>query len=407
VIQTQGRNAVGFRDRIALETIESSTLASFGAASARSRGRKHREDEDRWRTAHQRDRDRVIHSEAFRRLQHKTQVYVVHEGDFYRTRITHTIEVAQIARTIASQLGANVDLAEAIALMHDLGHPPYGHAGERELDALARGHGLGGFDHNLQCLRIVEELEQRYRDFRGLNLTWEAREGIAKHATPFDTPEAPGEFQGTPQPGVEAQIASIADVLAYVGHDLEDALFCGFLSLQDVAGFGIPLVSRSLDEAAVDLRANVRRTRQGGLTRALLGSLVPAVLEESVRRLEALGAAPTADRVRAHPEEVIALPEAIAADVTKLLGELLRRVYRHPTVEIMCDKGRRVLRELFLHLVEHPGHLPLGVAAGIAAGSSKERVVLDFVASLTDRGALELHETLFDPGSRVLFTLDG
>src|SRR5262249_14343080 len=161
---------------------------------------------------HQRDRDRVIHSEAFRRLQHKTQVFVVHEGDFYRTRLTHTIEVAQVARSIARFFGANEDLAEAIALMHDLGHPPFGQADERELDALANENGLGGFDHNLQCLRIIDHLEQRYRGFPGLNLTWEAREGIAKHLTPFDTPEAPDEFAGTPQPGVEAQIASIADV---------------------------------------------------------------------------------------------------------------------------------------------------------------------------------------------------
>src|SRR5581483_3609807 len=389
------------RDRQALEAIEDRTLASFGARSSRSRGRRHREPQDAQRTEHQRDRDRVIHSEAFRRLQHKTQVFVVHEGDFYRTRLTHTIEVAQIGRSIARALGANEDLAEAIALMHDLGHPPFGHAGERELAALAKEHGLGGFDHNLQCLRIVDELEQRYRA-PGLNLTWEAREGIAKHLTPFDEPDAPDEFAGTPQPGVEAQIASIADVLAYVAHDLEDALFCGFLSLADVRGFGIGLLDAVLREADIAPQLDVRRRRHGALTRALVGRLVRGALEETARRLEPLGAEPSPDELRRQERPVVALPDALQADVSRLLKQLLERVYRHPTVEIMCDKGRRVLRALFEHLLAKPGHLPRAVREK----GEGPRAVLDFVASLTDRSALELHEALFEPRARVLFALD-
>jgi dGTPase len=403
-----------FRDRVVLESIEEKTLASFGAHSARSRGRRHPEREDEWRTAHQRDRDRVVHSEAFRRLQHKTQVFVVHEGDFYRTRITHTIEVAQISRSLAAYLGANQDLAETIALLHDLGHPPFGHAGERELDRVAKEHGLAhGFDHNLQCLRIIEDLEQRYA-FPGLNLTWEAREGIARHATPFDTPEAPPEFREFKQPGVEAQIASIADVLAYVAHDLEDALYTGFFSLADVDAWRIPLVSAAIASAGLDVHANVRRKRQGALTRAILGRLVRACLEESGRRLEKIGKAPSADDVRRNAEPVVALPDALQADVTKLIKELLARVYRHPTVEVMCDKGCRVLRACFEHFVKKPGLLPLAVAeqvAGMPSGGdgarARAQVILDFMASLTDRGALELHERLFDPRARVLFTVDG
>src|SRR5579883_3223000 len=388
------------RDRQALEALEDSTLAPFAARSSRSRGRRHEEPRDPQRTEHQRDRDRVIHSEAFRRLQHKTQVFVVHEGDFYRTRLTHTIEVAQIARSIAAYLGANENLAEAIALMHDLGHPPFGHAGERELDALAKAHGLPGFDHNLQCLRIVDELERRYAAFPGLNLTWEAREGVAKHATPFDTPEAPGEFAGTPQPSIEAQIASIADVLAYVAHDLEDALYCGFFTLRDLVGFHVPLVDEALRQADLSPERETRRVRQGGLTRAIVGRIVRATLDESSRRLERLGDAPTPEDVRRAEDVSIALDAPTQAQVATLLKELLARVYRHPTVEVMCDKGRRVLREIFLHLLEKPGHLPRSVHG------EGPRVVLDFVASLTDRSALELHEAFFNPRSRVLFTLE-
>lgn len=390
------------RDRLALEAIEDRTLASFGARSSETRGRRHHEPHDGQRTDHQRDRDRVIHSEAFRRLQHKTQVFVVHEGDFYRTRLTHTIEVAQIGRSIARAIGANEDLAEAIALMHDLGHPPFGHAGERELSLLAEAHGLGAFDHNLQCLRIIDELERRYHGFPGLNLTWEAREGIAKHLTPFDEPDAPDEFTGTPQPGVEAQIASIADVLAYVAHDLEDALFCGFLTLADLAAFEVPLIDNALHQADIAPSQDARRRRHGAFTRALVGRLVRAALDETAARLDHLGEAPSPDEVRASTRPVVALPEAIQADVNRILEQLLARVYRHPTVEIMCDKGRRVLKTLFEHLVAKPGHLPRSVRER----GEGPRAVLDYVASLTDRGAFELHEALFDPKARVLFALD-
>ncbi|MEZ6184454.1 MAG: dNTP triphosphohydrolase [Planctomycetota bacterium] len=399
------------RAREQLEALEEANLASYAARSARSRGRVHTEEPPRLRTAHQRDRDRVIHSEAFRRLQHKTQVFVVQEGDAYRTRLTHTIEVSQIARSLAAFLGANVDLADCIALMHDLGHPPFGHQGEVELDGLARAHGLPGFDHNLHCLRIVDRLERRY-DFPGLNLTWEAREGIGKHATAFDAPETPAEFRGHPQAGVEGQIANVADMLAYVTHDLEDALYFGFFALSEVERLGLPLVNQAIAEAGLQGAPHARYVRHGALTRRIIGSLVQATLDETERRLARVGEAPTPDAVRAHPDPVVALPEPVEEQVEALIGFLLQRVYRHPTVEMMCDKGRRLLRELFEHFLAHPNHLPRRIQAQReAAGGADDPLlaatfVLDFLAGVTDRHVVELHHQVFDPRASLLPYID-
>ncbi len=399
------------RTRQDLEALEARSLAPYGARSAASRGRRHPEPQDPLRTAHQRDRDRVLHSEAFRRLQHKTQVFVAFEGDHYRTRLTHTIEVSQLARSLAAFLGANVDLANCIALLHDLGHPPFGHQGEVELDRLAREHGLGGFDHNLHCLRIVDVLERRY-DFPGLNLTWEAREGIGKHATPFDAPEPPEEFRGSPQPGIEAQIASLADVLAYVTHDLEDALYYGFFGLSEVEALGLPAVTQAIADAGLHGGVPQRFVRMGGLTRRLLGGLIHGALQETDRRLGLIGPAPTADEVRAQPEPVVALPADLEEQVEAMIGFLLQRVYRHPKVEIMCDKGRRVLRRLFEDFVEHPGHLPRLVQARMRAegdpddAAHRARTVLDFMAGMTDQHAVELHQQVFDPSTRLLPHID-
>jgi len=400
------------RRREDLQALESRYLASYGARSDATRGRVHPEPAPSLRTPHQRDRDRVLHCEAFRRLQHKTQVFVVHEGDHYRTRLTHTIEVSQIARSLAAFLGANVDLANCIALMHDLGHPPYGHQGEVELNLLATEHGLDGFDHNLHALRIVDFLERRYEGFPGLNLTWEAREGIAKHLTVFDSPDTPAEFRAAPQPGIEAQIASLADTLAYVSHDLEDALFHGFFTLQEVGGLGVELIDRAIVEAGLaDLPAR-RFVRHGALTRRVIGALVHAALDETERRLAAIGESPSADDVRSQPEPVVALPEAEEEMVETLIGFLLRRVYRHPSVEIMCDKGRRLLRRLFLHFVANPGHLPRQVQERLTAEGDldderhRARGVLDFLAGITDRHALQLHEQIFSPTTPLLPHVD-
>lgn len=399
------------RGRDELEALEERSLASYGSRSRSSRGRLHPEHDDPLRTAHQRDRDRVLHSEAFRRLQYKTQVFVESEGDHYRTRLTHTIEVSQLARSLAAFLGANVDLANCVALLHDLGHPPFGHQGEVELDRMAKQAGLKGFDHNLHCLRIVDLLERRY-DFPGLNLTWEAREGIGKHATPFDAPETPGEFKDTPQPGVEAQIASLADVLAYVTHDLEDALYYGFFTLAECDALGLDLLCEELLASGLRGASPERFVRHGQLTRRLVGRLVNAALEETNRRLDAIGPSPTPDDVRRQSDPVVALPEPIEEQVEALIGFLLQRVYRHPIVEIMCDKGRMLLRRLFEHFMAHPGHLPRHVQGRVAPGGigragapdqkALAQVVLDFLAGSTDRHVVVLHEQVFNPTTRLL-----
>jgi dGTPase len=393
------------RGREELEALEERSLASYGSRSRASRGRRHPEQPDPLRTAHQRDRDRVLHSEAFRRLQYKTQVFVESEGDHYRTRLTHTIEVSQLARSLAAFLGANVDLANCIALLHDLGHPPYGHQGEVELDTLAKEHGLGGFDHNLHCLRIVDVLERRY-DHPGLNLTWEAREGIGKHVTFFDAPDVPHEFSGTPQPGIECQIASLADVLAYVTHDLEDALFYGFFGLTEVEALGLPLVNAAIRDAGLAGSPATRFVRHGALTRRLLGTLIRAALEETDGRLRAISAAPTPDDVRAQAEPVVQLPDDVQEQVERLIGFLLQRVYRHPMVEIMCDKGRRLLRQLFEHFMAHPTHLPRLIQARLKGEGELARVVLDFMAGITDRHVVVLYEQIFSPTTRLLPHID-
>jgi dGTPase len=399
------------RTRDELESLEDQTLASYAARSSSSRGRQHEEPAAVMRTAHQRDRDRVLHSEAFRRLQHKTQVFVVHEGDHYRTRLTHTLEVSQISRSLASFLGANVNLANCVALSHDLGHPPYGHQGEVELNALALEHGLRGFDHNLQCLRVVDHLEKRY-EFPGLNLSWEAREGIAKHATTFDAPETPDEFRGTPQPGVEAQIASISDTLAYVSHDLEDALFYGFFTVQELEALGLDPLNALIRETGIADLPTRRFVRHGALTRRVIGMLVKEVVQESDRRLGLIGPAPTSDDVRAQLEPVVGLPEDYEELVEELIVFLLERVYRHPSVEIMCHKGRRLLRQLFENFVAQPGQLPRHVQERLQATGDPHaeqnvaRTVLDFVASITDRHAVLLHEQVFSPSAPLLPFID-
>lgn len=400
------------RGRESLEALEEQTLASFAARSSLSRGRVHAEPPPKLRTAHQRDRDRVLHSEAFRRLQHKTQVFVAHEGDHYRTRLTHTLEVSQISRSLAAFLGANVDLANCIALMHDLGHPPYGHQGEVELNLLATQYGVpGGFDHNLHALRVVDHLERRYA-FPGLNLTWEAREGIAKHTMTFDDPETPEEFRETPQAGVEAQIASLADTLAYVSHDLEDALFTGFFTIGELLELGLDPINALIRDEGLEGLTPRRFVRHGSLTRRVIGMLVAAVLDETQSRLLAIGSAPSAAQVRAEAEPVVALPEDHEELVAVLIGFLLDRVYRHPSVEIMCDKGRRCLRQLFEHFVAHPGQLPRLTQERLRAEGDESdpqhvaRCVVDFMAGMTDRHAVLLYEQVFTPGSPLLPHID-
>jgi dGTPase len=406
------------RKRIDMEAAEDAALAPYATPATAAGGREHDEPEDPYRTAFQRDRDRIVHSAAFRALQHKTQVFVVHEGELYRTRLTHTLEVAQIARSLASYLGANETLAEAIALAHDLGHTPFGHQGEEELSDALRALGLPAFDHNYQSLRIVTELERHDPAFPGLNLAFATREGIARHETAYDRPAAVRAYQVSRAPGIEAQIANIADPLAYTTHDLEDALKLRFFEEEDLRALAIPLVEAAFVEAERGVAAlppaGRRAARFHLVHRRLIGMLIGDVLRETERRLARLGSgdgAPSAEAVRAAAEPVVSFSPATHEEVDRLRRFLHERVYRDRRVKIMCTKGRRILRALFDYFVAHPDHLPHAAQSRFAKGAPPEPaarapVVADHLAALTDRGAMECYEMLFEPYARTIHALE-
>ena len=393
---------------------EGRVLAPFAAHPGEGRGRLHPEAESAHRSPFQRDRDRIIHSSAFRRLKHKTQVFVEHEGDYYRTRLTHSIEVAQIARTIARTLGLNEDLAEAVALAHDLGHPPFGHTGEEAL-AACMGR-FGGFDHNAQAVKIVTRLERHYAGFDGLNLTWETLEGLAKHNGPLLG--APG--QGTEalpvaiadyvrghdlelhtQAGAEAQAAALADDIAYANHDLHDGLRAGLFG-EDAAA-RLPVIGpcyAEVDELWPGLDPTRRRHEA---LRRVFGAMVEDALAESGRRLRAAAPA-TMDDLRAQPAPVVDFSSPMLGAVRRIKGFLFEHMYRHYRVKRMRLKAVRVVEELFAILLDDPGLMPdewsaEAAAAGDEAG--RARVVADYIAGMTDRFALDEHRTLTDPAARA------
>jgi dGTPase len=369
---------------------EDEALAPYAMRTRQSRGRRHAEEPHPFRTLYQRDRDRVIHSTAFRRLMHKTQVLVTQTNDHHRTRLTHTLEVAQIARTIARRLGLNEDLTEAIALSHDLGHPPFGHAGERALDECMARH--GGFEHNLHGLRIVEILEYRYADFSGLNLSHEVREAIALHSPRRNDP-AVAEFVGVGRPLLEAQVADAADSLAYDAHDVDDALSIGLIKPED------------LTEVEVWRRSAQRvQDRQGPLgaeqfqptvIRALIDWLVTDLLEHTRLRLreEHIQAV---DDVRAFPGTLVGPGPEVKVLKAELERFLHRHVYLHHRVQRMAVKGERFVRELFAEFCRSPQLLPERYSRRIGDGGP-ERVVCDYVAGMTDRYAQDEYLRLFQP----------
>jgi dGTPase len=385
------------RTRQELERLESLTLAPYGMKSAESRGRTYPEPEAPYRTTFQRDRERILHTTAFRRLQGKTQVFVVTEGDYYRTRITHTLEVAQIGRTIARALGANEDLVEGICLAHDLGHPPFGHAGERTLNELMQAH--NGFDHNRQSYRIITEMERRYPEFPGLNLTYELREGIVKHETEYDISQPEGydpALRGT----LESQIASFADELAYNAHDLDDGLRAGLLEMRDVETTG--WWRRARESTGIDAGALYSDMVRHRIVRRLIGLMVTDLLEETSRRIEQMAAQGEIDvaAVRAHHQSLAAFPEATQTLNRELKTSLYEKLYFHPRVIRMTAKAERVLKDLFQAYVEEPRMLPEGAQARLHV-LPLQRVVCDYVAGMTDRFALDEHARLFDPHERV------
>ena len=381
-------------------------LAAYASKPQESRGRLHPEPEHQMRSAYQRDRDRIIHSTAFRRLTHKTQVFVYHEGDHYRTRLTHSLEVAQIARTISRALGLDEDLAETLALAHDLGHTPFGHAGEEALNAeMAR---FGGFSHNEQTLRILTRLERRYAEFDGLNLTWESLEGIVKHNGPLcgpgiDRPVPPSIAEYDRRhplaldtfPGAEAQIASLADDIAYNNHDIDDGLRAGLFAVADLSE--VPLVGPVFAEVAARYPGIEEPRLIHESIRRVIDRVVGDLIAETRRRLAENRVASAAE-VRALPAPVAAFSDEMRQHDRALKEFLFERMYRHYRVNRMSSKARRVVRDLFALYLAEPECLP-GEWRALALGPDDPqtaRVAADYLAGMTDRFALDEHHRLFD-----------
>lgn len=374
--------------------------AAIACDPATSRGRLVEEEESAFRSCFQRDRDRIIHSSAFRRLKHKTQVFVEHEGDYYRTRLTHSLEVAQVARTISRALDLNEDLTEAVALAHDLGHPPFGHTGEDALDALMAPH--GGFDHNAQALKIVTSLERHYAEFDGLNLTWETLEGIAKHNGPVPAPhpyaladyDARHDLELSSHASAEAQVAAVADDIAYNNHDLADGLRAGLFTDADIAG--LPVIGPAYAE--VDRRhpgLDPKRRRAEALRR-VFGTMVHDVITQARIALGASGAA-SPDDIRRLGRPVIRFSDPLFGDLRRIREFLFARMYRAPSVVKMRERVTCVVSDLFPIYMDDPSRLPGEWEAdvrGAASDTMLARIVADYIAGMTDRFALQEHARL-------------
>jgi dGTPase len=380
-------------------------LAVYAAHESESRGRRHPEAAPAYRSEYQRDRDRIVHSTAFRRLVYKTQVFVNHEGDLYRTRLTHSLEVAQIARAIAGALALNEALSEAICLAHDLGHTPFGHAGQDALNECMRD--FGGFEHNLQSLRVVDELEEQYAEFDGLNLTFECREGILKHCSAANARQL-GElgerFLRRTQPGLEAQLANFADEIAYNNHDVDDGIRAGLVTVEELAQ--IPLFARYHAVVRRQYAALAGRRLVNEILRRMINHLVTDLIDTSAARLAAAGVSSAAD-VRALAAPLIGFSEDTQEQNQALKSFLRERVYKHYKVRRMTSKARRVMTALFAAFLDDPGLMPEEHAAnaarlGAAHGDSgRARAVADYIAGMTDRYAILEHRRLFDASERT------
>ncbi len=379
-------------------------LACYAAHESQSRGRRYREPPPRLRSEFQRDRDRIIHSNAFRRLVYKTQVFVNHEGDLYRTRLTHSLEVAQIARTIARALQLNETLVEAVCLAHDVGHTPFGHAGQDTLNECMRA--FGGFEHNLQSLRVVDELEERYAAFPGLNLTFETREGILKHCS-INNARLLGDvgerFVQRRQPSLEAQVANLADEIAYNNHDLDDGIRAGLITIEELRT--VPLFRHQHDTVLATFPEVSGRVLIHEIMRRMIDHVVGDLVETTQENLAA--AAPDCiEAVRAQPQMLVQFSEPVYAEHLELKRYLRERVYRHYRVLRMTNKAHAVIRAMFQLFMERPELLPTehGEAAHDLEAQSGEagraRAVADYIAGMTDRYAILEYERLFDPAQR-------
>ena len=381
-------------------------LAPYAARSSETRGRLHPEAESATRTPFQRDRDRVIHAVAFRRLKHKTQVFIYHEGDHYRTRLTHSLEVAQISRSLARTLKLDEDLAECVALAHDLGHPPFGHTGEDALKECMAD--FGGFDHNAQTLRLLTKLERRHARFEGLNLAWETLEGVVKHNGPLTGPLAAKEealpaaiaeysaghdLQLDSFPSLEAQIAAIADDIAYNNHDVDDGLRAGLFSFD--AARGLPLVGPAIARVEREFPDAPRDILIAEAVSALIGAMVADVEKETRARLAAL-APVDADAVRRAPRQTVDFSAAMKAELTGLRAFLHENMYRHYKVNRARSQAKRIVHALFREFFEEAETLPPQWRADRAQGAAAHaRAVCDYIAGMTDRYALREHQRLF------------
>jgi dGTPase len=383
--------------RKTLMEIEELTLAGYASTTSRTQGRRYPEKPHPYRSEFQRDRERIIHSAAFRRLEYKTQVFVNHEGDNYRTRLTHTIEVAQISRSLARALRVNEDLAEAVALAHDLGHTPFGHAGEAILDTLLKDHGIeDGFSHNRQSLRVVDILEQRYPEFRGLNLTYEAREGIVKHETAYDVP-TPQDFHPEWQCSLEGQIVNLADEIAYNSHDIDDGLRSRILNWEELAT--LDLWRELYDESTGRYPQLDDRQRRHHLIRSMIDRQVTDVVDTTNQRLQESAIA-TLDAVRNCPEGLAAFSPEFAKRLAELKKFLLENMYRHYRLIRMEQKARLILTRLFEAYMGNTDQIAPGFRSRMV-GEETVIMVADYIAGMTDRFAMLEYKKLFDPFERV------
>jgi dGTPase len=374
-----------------LESYEDQNLASYGILCKNSRGRKFPEDEHEYRTCFQRDRDRILHTTAFRRLEHKTQVFITYEGDYYRTRLTHTLEVAQIGRTIARALGGNEDLVEAICLAHDLGHPPFGHSGEVALSRLMKDR--GGFDHNKQSLRIVTTLETRFSDFPGLNLSWEVLEGIVKHETEYDRSDA-NEFNPDLRGHLEAQICNAADELAYTAHDLDDGLRSGMINPGMLEGLDLwEILINSIGWQGCSLDDLTRHR----IIRRLIGIEVTDLVYTTSKKIEEIGVK-SVDELQRLSYNVIGFSEDMHRRNRQVKDFLYKNLYRHYRVMRMSVKAERIISNLFESYCGEPSILPIHVQ-NFMTERGMELTICDHIAGMTDRFAVEEYKKLHDPDS--------
>lgn len=372
-----------------IEKLEQVYLASYAVKSGESQGRQHKEKEHGYRNRFQRDRDRIIHTSAFRRLEYKTQVFVYHEGDYYRTRLTHSLEVAQIARSISKSLQLNEDLTEAIALAHDLGHPPFGHTGQSVLNKLMKDH--GGFEHNLQSLRIVKLLEKRYPEFDGLNLTWEVLEGISKHKKDPENPIT--SIKKNRFPSLEGQLADYADAIAYNAHDLDDGITSNLLSLESLRRVRLWKENEQLlDRKYSNLDFKIKKYQ---VVRRIINDLITDFRKNTLKNIKKYNIH-SADDVRTAPVKIAGFSPAISGKHQELKKFLYQNMYSHVRVQRMEFKVKHYLTELFQAYCKMPELLPEKVLGGRVEGT-RERLICDYISGMTDRYAIRDYKNLFSP----------